>query len=95
MKMESADMSVPKRLREDAVLTKRAALELRKGVEAATQAAGGVRALARLLDINHQAVMDWDRIPNERILQIERLTGIPAHILRPDLYRDYQRKAGA
>lgn len=43
--------------------------------------------LAKLLGITRQAVGTWQKIPEERILQVERVTGIPRETLRPDLYR--------
>jgi len=47
---------------------------------------GGIRALARELGIAHQAVAQWTRTPPLRVLEIERLTGISRHRLRPDIY---------
>jgi DNA-binding transcriptional regulator YdaS (Cro superfamily) len=46
-----------------------------------------MRALARELGINYQAIQSWKRIPAERVLAIEAITGIPREQLRPDLYR--------
>lgn len=59
------------------------------GLEAAIEAAGGLRALARLLGISHQAILRWqrDKVPADRILDIERVTGVDRERLRPDLYR--------
>jgi DNA-binding transcriptional regulator YdaS (Cro superfamily) len=60
------------------------------GLEAAIEAAGGLRALARLLGITHQAILQWqerDKVPADRILDIERVTGVGRERLRPDLYR--------
>jgi DNA-binding transcriptional regulator YdaS (Cro superfamily) len=48
--------------------------------------AGGMRALARELGINYQAIQTWKRIPAERVLAVETITGIPREQLRPDLY---------
>jgi DNA-binding transcriptional regulator YdaS (Cro superfamily) len=42
--------------------------------------------LARLLGISHQAIMQWKRVPAERLLAIELLTGVSREILRPDLF---------
>lgn len=42
--------------------------------------------LAEALEINPGAISQWERIPAERVLEIERVTGIPRHDLRPDLY---------
>ena len=42
--------------------------------------------LARELGITHGAVFQWDRVPAERVIDVERITGIPREELRPDLY---------
>lgn len=44
--------------------------------------------LAGLFGVQPPAVSKWERgrVPAERVLEIERLTGIPRHALRPDLY---------
>jgi DNA-binding transcriptional regulator YdaS (Cro superfamily) len=44
--------------------------------------------IARELGVNSGAVAQWDRIPAERVVDIERITGIPRHMLRPDLHLD-------
>lgn len=56
----------------------------------ATKKAGGVAKLARLIGIRHNAFYVWKRIPAERVLDIERATGITRHDLRPDLYPPYR-----
>ena len=43
-------------------------------------------ALAHELGITRSAVSQWKKIPAERVLQIEKITGIPRHELRSDLY---------
>ena len=55
-------------------------------VTKAVKKAGGVSSLARQLGIKHNAFYVWKRIPAERVLDIERITGISRHDLRPDLY---------
>lgn len=57
------------------------------GLKAAIEVAGGIRPLARLLGINHQAILQWKKIPANRILEIEAAAGIARERLRPDLYR--------
>ncbi len=42
--------------------------------------------IARELGITHGAVSQWRRLPAERVLDVEKITGIPRHELRPDLY---------
>lgn len=49
---------------------------------------GGSSALARRIRVRSQAVSQWDRVPAERVLAVEEATGVKAHELRPDLYRE-------
>ena len=56
------------------------------GLNKAIEKAGGLRALARILNIRHQSIMQWDKIPARHIVPIERATGVPREELRPDLY---------
>lgn len=50
----------------------------------------GIKAanLARELGVDKAQVTRWSkgRIPAERVIDIERATGVPRHHLRPDLY---------
>jgi DNA-binding transcriptional regulator YdaS (Cro superfamily) len=47
----------------------------------------GVRTLiARELGIEKGAISQWKVIPAERVPPISRITGIPRHLLRPDLW---------
>src|SRR3954471_17204098 len=57
-------------------------------LERAIVEAGGVAALARAINVTPQAVSQWDRVPAERALAVEKATGgaITRHDLRPDLY---------
>lgn len=55
-------------------------------LQLAIKKAGGMRALGRALGINYQAIQSWNKIPAERIVDIERVTGVPREQLRPDLY---------
>jgi TorA maturation chaperone TorD len=62
-------------------------MDMREGcVEQAIRAAGGIGVLARALGISQPAVSGWRKIPAERVLAVESLTGVPRHVLRPDLY---------
>jgi hypothetical protein len=48
----------------------------------------GNTALSRALndEITPQAISQWKQVPSERVLDVERATGISRHRLRPDLY---------
>jgi DNA-binding transcriptional regulator YdaS (Cro superfamily) len=50
------------------------------------KAAGGPAALARELRISTAAVSQWRRVPVDRVLKVEELTGLSRHQLRPDVY---------
>ena len=52
-------------------------------------------ALAARLGVQPPAVCKWERgrIPPERVLDIERETGISRHDLRPDIYGPAQAAA--
>lgn len=48
--------------------------------------AGGSQGLANKLGITRQAVDQWDKVPPLRVLDVERVSGVPRHELRPDIY---------
>jgi DNA-binding transcriptional regulator YdaS (Cro superfamily) len=49
--------------------------------------------LAKALGITHGAVNQWRRVPAERVIEVERVTGIPREKLRPDLYAQPSERA--
>ena len=59
-----------------------------EALERAIEAAGGVRALARAVGVSQPAISTWKRVPADRVLSIEALTGVSRRELRPDLYPD-------
>jgi DNA-binding transcriptional regulator YdaS (Cro superfamily) len=68
-------------------------------IDRAIEAVGGRRQLAEACGVRYQAVHKWrkqGRIPAERVLTIERVSGVSRSELRPDLYppdEDEQRLA--
>ena len=56
------------------------------GIAAAIEAAGGVGALARKIGIAQPSVSNWIRVPAERVIAVEAVTGVHRSVLRPDLY---------
>jgi TorA maturation chaperone TorD len=64
------------------------------GLDEAIRAAGGVGALARKIGISQPSVSNWARIPAERVLAVEAVTGVDRSVLRPDLYGVRGRNGG-
>lgn len=49
---------------------------------------GSLAAISKTLGVHVASVMRWadGRVPAERVLDVERATGISRHDLRPDIY---------
>lgn len=56
---------------------------------------GRTLTLAFGLGIHASAVSQWQRVPAERVLDVERITGISRHKLRPDLYPSPETETAA
>jgi DNA-binding transcriptional regulator YdaS (Cro superfamily) len=61
-----------------------------EALHAAVEAAGSQSELARICNVTQPAVWRWlqtaKRLPAEYVLTVEAATGIPRHLLRPDIY---------
>ena len=57
-----------------------------RGLQEAIRAVGGVTELARRIGISQPSVSNWARIPAERVLAVESVSGVGRAVLRPDLY---------
>lgn len=57
-------------------------------IDRAADVVGGQRALAEAMGISPQAVNKWksSRVPAERVLDFERVSGLSRHEIRPDIY---------
>ena len=56
-----------------------------------------ITALAEKLGLTAQAVSQWDDVPADRCLDVERATGVTRYELRPDIYGSQpteRRRAG-
>ena len=60
--------------------------QMTEALREAVEVAGGMQAMGGALGISKQAVQQWIQPPAERVIQIERLTGVSRHRLRPDIY---------
>jgi len=58
------------------------------GLNEAIKNAGGIGALARRIGISQPSVSNWSRVPADRVLAVEAVTGVNRTMLRPDLYRE-------
>jgi TorA maturation chaperone TorD len=54
----------------------------------AIDAAGGIAKLARKIGIAQPSVSNWDRVPAQRVIAVEAVTGVSRQQLRPDLYSE-------
>lgn len=64
-------------------------MEHKNAISRAAEAVGGQSALAKKLGCTPQAVQrmcSLGRVAAERVLTIERFSGVPRYELRPDLY---------
>lgn len=57
-----------------------------KALKRAIDKMGDQTALARALKTTRQNVNQWRRVPQKWVPKVERITGIPRHELRPDLF---------
>lgn len=70
----------------------------RNAISRAAEIAGSQSALARILGCTPQAVQRMcasGRVPAERVLDVERATGVKRYELRPDIYPAPRRKKTA
>jgi TorA maturation chaperone TorD len=64
------------------------------GLEQAISVAGGVGALARKIGISQPSVSNWSKVPAERVLAVEAVTGVSRAVLRPDLFAEAHAAGG-
>lgn len=67
-------------------------------LERAIKAAGSAVALAKVVGVTAMAVTNWKKrgVPADRVLTIEKATGVKRYELRPDIYPvPRSRKAAA
>lgn len=54
---------------------------------------GRVTRLASACGITHSAVLQWPQVPADKVLEVERVTGISRHDLRPDVFGPAEDRA--
>jgi len=57
-------------------------------IQLAAEQAGGITKLSLALGLSRTAVSGWRRVPAERVLAVEAITGVSRYTLRPDIYPD-------
>lgn len=67
----------------------------KKSVVKAIKKAGGTSAVATHFGVSYQAVQQWAAkgIPVKRVIQMEALSGIPRHVLCPEVFPDETQAA--
>ena len=63
------------------------------GLQKAIEAAGNRTALAEKLGITLGAISQWEKVPLNRVLQVEAATGVPRYQLRPDFFMGVEHGA--
>lgn len=66
-----------------------------EALERAKKAVGGATALAKAMndELTPQAISQWKKVPAERVLDVERITGVSRHSLRPDIFGERENAA--
>jgi TorA maturation chaperone TorD len=63
------------------------------GLNEAIKTAGGISALAQKIGISQPSVSNWSRVPSDRVLSVEAVTGVNRSVLRPDLFGELSSMA--
>jgi DNA-binding transcriptional regulator YdaS (Cro superfamily) len=57
-------------------------------LQEAIKIAGNRTLLGKMVGVSRQAIEQWKVVPPERVLSVERATGVSRYRLRPDIYGD-------
>lgn len=57
-----------------------------EALQRAIREAGGVGKLAEVIGVTGPAISQWEQVPANRVIAVERASGVPRQELRPDLY---------
>jgi len=63
------------------------------GLSEARRKAGSWTAIAKKIGLSPAAVAKWERCPPWHVPAVSELTGVPRHVLRPDLYEAPEGRA--
>lgn len=61
-------------------------IDFKEPLRRAAARVGGLAQLASRLKISRAALHQWEKVPADRVVEIERITGVSRIELRPDLY---------
>jgi len=62
--------------------------QIMSALQKAISIAGNSSKLGKKVGVSRQAVEQWKVVPPERVLAVERATGVSRYDLRPDIYGD-------
>jgi hypothetical protein len=61
-------------------------VETRKLLGLVPYGTGSLTVMADAIGVTPQAISHWKKVPVQRVAQVEKVTGIPRHLLRPDVF---------
>lgn len=70
-------------------------MEQISALDRAIHRVGTAKELAARIGVTPQALSQWKEVPPLRVLDVERITGISRHDLRPDLYPAPEQQGAA
>ena len=59
---------------------------MKTGMDAVRERVKSLSALARFIGRTRSAVSQWEKVPAEQIGKVSQFTGLPQHVIRPDLF---------
>lgn len=55
-------------------------------IEEIIGAGGGPSALGKTIGLKHSSILSWTQVPPKHVAAVSFATGIPKHVIRPDLW---------
>ena len=59
------------------------------------EAGGPAKLAAALGNLSPQAISQWKRVPADRVIAVEKISGVSRHELRPDIFGPAPQRGAA